>query len=214
MLYHSQENTTHYWLTPFLLFMHHHPDARDDRYFAYLRHLDNHLLGSAAEESLVIRTRSFMEHPWQIRPLVHQSELSKASGLKFAHYWFYKLEFVLFFKRLRKTEAWQSFRLTAKSSIEHISPQTPTDRDSNRVDQSLDQFGNLALVSRSINSEYSNLPYSEKRARFLNKNKKKLDSLKMDLIYENEEWSDTQANTHQREMIKHFDWYCQDTPHA
>lgn len=213
MLYHSQEITTQYWVTPLLLFMHRNTFAAD-RYFEFLRHLDNHLLGSAADESLVVRTRAFMKKPWQQVTLVHKKELVNANGVKFAHYWFYKLEFVLWFQRKRVTEGWKNFRLTAKSSVEHISPQTPTERDSNQVDQARDCFGNLALVSRSLNSEYGNLPYNEKRQRFLNKNKKRIDSLKMDLIYENKDWGDKQAFDHQKGMIDYLDIYCRDTPKA
>jgi len=212
MLYHSQEITTQYWVTPLLLFMHRNPDERAEKYFAYLRHLDNHLLGSAANDSLVARTLAFMKAPWLRRTLIHPTELANASGLRFAHYWFYKLEFVLWFQEKRAAERWKKFRLTAKRSIEHISPQTPAERDYNRVDHALDHFGNLALVSRSLNSEYGNLPYNEKRQRFFNKNKSRLDSLKMDLIYENEQWNDTKAFAHQQEMIGCLDAYCNDTP--
>jgi hypothetical protein len=212
MLYRSQEITTQYWVTPLLLFMHRNPDEKAERYFAYLRHLDNHLLGSAADDSLVVRTLAFMKDPWQRRALIHQTELTKPSGVKFAHYWFYKLEFVLWFQENRATERWKKFRLTAKSSVEHISPQTPSERDDNRVNQALDHFGNLALVSRSLNSEYGNLPYNEKRQRFLNNNKSRLDSLKMDLIYENEQWNDINAFAHQEEMIRSMDAYCNETP--
>ena len=221
MLYHSQEITTQYWVTPLLLFM--YCDSGDNRepqgtkakrYFDYLRHLDNHLLGSAADESLVVRTRAFMASPWQRCALVHQTELARASGVKFAHYWFYKLEFVLWFQRKRDTERWKKFRLTAKSSVEHISPQTPTERDSNQVDGALDCLGNLALVSRSLNSEYGNLPFNEKRTRFHNMNKNRVDSLKMDLIYENKQWGDKQAFAHQKEMIDWLEAYCNDVPKA
>lgn len=212
MLYHSQEITTQYWVTPLLLFMHRNPDDKVDRYFDFLRHLDNHLLGSAADESLVVRTLSFMETPWQRRALIHGNELAKDSGVGFAHYWFYKLEFVLWFKGKRSTVVWKKFRFAAKSSVEHISPQTPTERDENRVDQALDHFGNLALVSRSINSEYGNLPYNEKRQRFYNKNKARLDSLKMALIYENETWNDDNAFVHQNQMIEFMNLYYEETP--
>ena len=217
MLYHSQEITTQYWVTPVLLFMHRNPGKpgeNADRNFAYLRHLDNYLLGCAADEPLVVRTMAFMKDPWQRRTLIHQTELAKASGVRVAHYWLYKLEFVLWFQQVRATERWRNFRLTAKSSVEHISPQTPTERDDNRVNQALDHFGNLALVSRSLNSEYGNLPYNEKRQRFLNNNKGRLDSLKMDLIYENEQWNDAKAFAHQKEMIECLDTYYNTTPNA
>ena len=212
MLYHSQEITTQYWVTPLLHFMHCNPYAKVDRYFDFLRHLDNHLFCSAADKSLVERTLAFMKNPWQRYALVHKTELASAYGVKFAHYWFYKLEFVLWFQRKRNKEGWRKFRLTAKSSVEHISPQTPTERDSNQVDKALECLGNLALVSRSLNSEYGNLPYNEKRQRFLNKNKNRIDSLKMDLIYENKLWGDNQALAHQKDMIVSVEAYCNDTP--
>ena len=211
MLYHSQEITTQYWVTPLLNFMHRNPELDAERYFAYLRHLDNHMLGSDANEILIVRSLSFMKEAWQRRNAIHAVELAKPSGVKFAHYWFYKLEFVLWFQKKRQTERWKKFRLTAKSSVEHISPQTPTERDDNRVDKALDYFGNLALVSRSLNSEYGNLPFNEKRQRFINNNKNRLDSLKMDLIYESDRWNDDMAFSHQQEMILCLSDYWENT---
>ena len=211
MLYHSQEITTQYWVTPLLNFMHRNPELDAERYFAYLRHLDNHMLGSDANEILIVRSLSFMKEPWQRRDAIHAEELAEPSGVKFAHYWFYKLDFVLWFQKKRQTERWKKFRLTAKSSVEHISPQTPTERDDNRVDKALDYFGNLALVSRSLNSEYGNLPFNEKRQRFINNNKSRLDSLKMDLIYESDRWNDDMAFSHQQELILCLSDYWENT---
>ena len=211
MLYHSQEITTQYWVTPLLYFMHQNPKLDPERYFAYLRYLDNHMLGSDANEILIVRSLSFMKEPWQRRDAIHAEELAEPSGVKFAHYWFYKLEFVLWFQKRRQTERWRKFRLTAKSSVEHISPQSPTERDDNRVDEALDYFGNLALVSRSLNSEYGNLPFNEKRQRFINNNKSRLDSLKMDLIYESDRWNDDMAFSHQQEMISCLSDYWENT---
>ncbi len=206
MLYHSQEITTQYWLTPLLLFIHDYPGKEAEgvtaAFFDYLRHLDDHLLGSNEEASLAVRTRHFMEDPWRRCELIYREELEKPSGVKFAHYWFYKLEFVLWHSEVKKSDLWTRFRLTAKSSVEHISPQTATERDDNRVKDTLHHFGNLALVSRSLNSEYGNLPFNEKRQRFQNNNKVRVDSLKMDLIYENERWSDDLATAHQAKMIE------------
>lgn len=86
--------------------------------------------------------------------------------------------------------------------MEHVSPQNPLKVDTNTVSDAVrDQFGNLALVSRSINSEYSNLPFVEKRTRFLNRNTTRIDSLKSMLIYRNEMWNDALALEHQRQMI-------------
>lgn len=211
MLYHSQEITTHYWLTPFLYFIHKHAHtvrgggSEVERYYGFLCHLDNQLLGEATNKPLVARTRSFMDEPWRTASaLQFEDVLSWSRGVDFAHYWFYKLDFVLWHEQQRDHELWGNFRFTAKNSVEHISPQNPQATDTNKVSKDwLDRFGNLALVSRSINSEYGNLPYNEKRQRFLNKRalEKRPDSLKMDLIYSKNEWGNASANAHQAPML-------------
>lgn len=211
MLYHSQEITTHYWLTPFLAGMRAHP-GRVGQHFDYLRHLDNHLLCSNETDDLVVRSRRFLKKPWH-RPPLDCSELSKAQGLGFRHYWFYKLEFVLWDRRPKGSDKrWASFRITAKNSIEHVSPQNPQDTDKNRVEKMLNRFGNLVLVSRSINSMYGNLPFNEKRQRFHNRNAAQLDSLKSARIYHCERWGDDEAKQHESEMIKLLKDYFKASP--
>ncbi|MBL4833968.1 MAG: DUF262 domain-containing protein [Pseudomonas sp.] len=211
MLYHSQEITTHYWLTPFLYFVHKHAHTvrggggEVERYYGFLCHLDNQLLGEVTDASLAVRSRRYMDDPWRTAPaLQFETVLTKDHGVRFPHYWFYKLDFVLWFEQQRDHELWDNFRFTAKNSVEHISPQNPQAVDTNTVPRDwLDRFGNLALVSRSINSEYGNLPYNEKLQRFRNKlaHEKRPDSLKMDLIYSNETWGEITADAHQAAML-------------
>lgn len=204
MLYHSQQITTHYWLTPLLSFLQASSEELHASY-AFLRHLDTHLLCSAELRSLSERSRSFVENPWTESKLVDAAELlAKADGVHFAHYWFYKLEFILWeMSGVKMTDEQRGrFRMTAKNSVEHISPQKAQGIDSNVVSEHvLDTFGNLALVSRGINSEYGNKPYTEKRAHFLERNKERLDSLKMALIYQHATWNDDLAKAHQERMI-------------
>ncbi|KGR89057.1 hypothetical protein CD30_17765 [Ureibacillus massiliensis 4400831 = CIP 108448 = CCUG 49529] len=206
MLYHSQQITTHYWLTPYLKYLIEH---NGEHSYEYLKYLDNHLLcGEKEDEPLVVRTRKFLENPYYKTKLSIKI-LDQELGTEFPHYWFYKLEYVLWEKyALSKDKRWKDFKLTAKNSVEHISPQTQKVTDTNTVsNKELNKFGNLALVSRSINSEYSNLPFNEKRQRFINKNREKLDSLKMDLIYENSTWNDQLAHKHMKDMIKVLNEY-------
>lgn len=206
MLYHSQQITTHYWLTPYLKFL---VDYHGQNSYAYLKHLDNHLFcGEKDDAPLIVRTRWFLEDPYYETTL-STAILQEHLGTEFPHYWFYKLEYILWEKyHERKGEKWKEFKLTAKNSVEHISPQTQRETDLNTVSKDmLNSFGNLALVSRSINSEYSNLPFNEKRQRFINNNREELDSLKMELIYENETWNDQQAKAHQEKMIALVDAY-------
>jgi len=211
MLYHSQEITTHYWLTPFLYFIHKQSlgvrsEGKEcERFFNFLCHLDNQLLGDSNDESLVVRTCWFMAEPWRIAGhLVFDALLQEDHGVAFPHYWFYKQDFVLWCTQRNEWPLWSNFRFTAKNSVEHISPQRPQSTDTNKVSEHwLNRFGNLALVSRSINSEYSNLPFNEKRQRYFNKrnHESRPDSLKMDLIYANTTWGDTQAKRHQDAML-------------
>jgi hypothetical protein len=211
MLYHSQEITTHYWLTPFLYFIYEHArSVRGDgpeveRYYGFLCHLDNHLLGEITDQPLIVRTRKFMDEPWyRASALQFEEVLQGNHGVGFGHYWFYKMDFVLWHEQRRDHEFWGDFRFTAKNSVEHISPQKPQPTDKNKVTEHwIDRFGNLALVSRSINSEYGNLPFNEKRQRFLNKraSEQRPDSLKMDMIYSAERWGDVDAATHHEAML-------------
>lgn len=205
MLYHSQQITTHYWLTPLLAYIRANRTGRP-QYLKQLKHLDNHLLcGKDNARPLIDRSRDFLDDPFATTSLVDPaSYFAKQLGLKFPHYWFYKLEFVLWSTDTLQLSAQQrsQFRMTAKNSIEHISPQT-----SQRVDRFpvsakvLDTFGNLALVSRGINSEYGNKPFSEKRAHFREHNRERIDSLKMKLIYDQQSWGDDQAAEHQQHMV-------------
>lgn len=206
MLYHSQQITTHYWLTPLLSYIYDNP-GKDP--YVYLRHLDTHLLCSNDTRPLIERTWEFMQEYWTEKELdLHQ--LKEPLGVQLPHYWFYKLEFVLWYCKRQSIQdkRWNEFRMTAKNSIEHISPQTQQSVDKDTVSKEvLDTFGNLSLVSRSINSEYGNKPFNEKRQHFWNNNTSKLDSLKMYLIYENKHWNDTLAKKHQDEMIDLLQMY-------
>jgi len=207
MLYHSQQITTHYWLTPLLSYLWYEGSESAP---TYLKYLDNHLLCAFDEEPLIERTRWFLDDFWCSNDELDVSEaLNENLGTEFSHYWFYKLEYILWHElRNKRDNRWRSFRMTAKNSVEHISPQNPESFDSNTVSpEVLNSFGNLSLVSRSINSEYSNKPYAEKRARFTEKNRVVVDSLKMDLIYGNKSWSDALAKSHQAEMLGYFETY-------
>lgn len=211
MLYHSQEITTHYWLTPFLAWMHCHRGDVEEHY-RYLRHLDNRLLCSTESADLVKRSQGFLEEPWRFPQLDDLTALREPQGLGFRHYWFYKLEFVLWYRRRKTDSRWDTFRFTAKNSIEHVSPQNPQQTDTNQVRSMLNHFGNLVLVSRSTNSTYSNLPFTEKRERFRNRNASQLDSLKSDCIYACVNWNDNEAQRHQDEMIGILKKYLADSP--
>ncbi len=143
-----------------------------------------------------------------------EKELLAGNGTTYPSYWFYKLEYLLWKNRAQfdKKSSWETYKMTAKNSIEHISPQHPKAEDTNVVFSNTDgekdkrdkqnDFGNLVLLSPGMNSEYSNKTYNVKRTEF--KDKKRLDSLKSDLIFDNDKWNWDLCVQHRDKMISQF----------
>ena len=131
-------------------------------------------------------------------------------GTATAHYWFYKLDYLLWkndsiWKDLNLNFDLSKFRLSRLNSIEHIYPQQPfKQKEEWKNSEHLDNFGNLALISNHMNSSLSNKDYNEeKRGLLINQlNKGTIESLKMVLIYSKyKEWTPENCNKHQTEMI-------------
>ena len=214
MLYHSQQITTHYWLTPLLYKA--YKQRNKEELYVYLRKLDNVLFCTDKEDNLPERTwKSMLIDLSTEKKNYDYLILEEAHGVSFPHYWFYKTEFILWYllkdkRDIRidgKQQAWKNFRMTAKNSIEHISPQSPKYKEDIVSKENLNKYGNLALVSRGINSEFSNKPFREKRERFLYNNAVKLDSLKLALVYYNSIWNDSLCKIHKDEVIGYFEEY-------
>lgn len=209
ILYFSQPRIYELWICPFL----YHSFTEDDPsdLLKYLKQLDNVLLCLRYEngQDMLWRTynvminglgnykgEEFYDYFCQL--------VEKEDGCNFSHYIFYKMEFMLWWnnKRTKDRPLWNSYRLTSKNSVEHINPQTP------KYNQSqipyLNTFGNLVLVSREVNSSYSNKSFQEKKAQFIDKrdNGHQIDSLKSDVIYStaDEKWEDKQCEKHLKEM--------------
>lgn len=208
MLYHSQQMTTQYWLTPLLKFLlENHSDGAE----LYLQHLDNHLLCSIADEPLIKRTNRFLQNLWHEEDLLDAKESlgrQYENGTQYPHYWFYKLEYVLYLKlKTANSQLIENFRITSKNSVEHVTPQNPEQKHDEIPTDLLHNFGNLALVTKSINSEMSNKGFSIKKVEFEHRYKGKGVSLKLEEIYKNDHWNEYEINFHQKQMIEDFNEY-------
>jgi hypothetical protein len=221
MLYHSQEKTTQYWLTPFLQHLRKHDDRNS--HYAFLRKLDNALF--CGEDDTDLRLRTWHMTGTERKPAYNLSFMEDHSGTGYRSYWFYKMDFILWFCRkdifaARKLtastrEGWEQYRMTSKNSIEHISPQNPKTTDDDIVYDKTDtkelkkwkqdDFGNLVLLSPGMNSEYSNKHYTVKREEF--RKKPRPDSLKSAMIFENPNWSFDLCEAHKKEMLRYFEKY-------
>lgn len=208
MLYHSQQMTTHYWLTPLLNFLLAHSESNA---FLYLCHLDNHLLCSEPDASLIERTHRYLAEPWHKETLLDANKSLNQrfdNGTQYPHYWFYKLEFVLYLKlKEQGGSTVERFRMTAKNSVEHITPQNPEKSTDSIPDDLLHNFGNLALVTRSLNSELSNKSFSIKKAEFEERHRGQGISLKLEDIYANARWRESEINLHLERMIHSLNDY-------
>ncbi|MFB2588765.1 HNH endonuclease family protein [Acinetobacter sp. c1-l78] len=101
-------------------------------------------------------------------------ELNKAlntafldTGTNVPNFIFNRLDYLLWKNKVAK---YDKFRFTFRSSVEHFYPQNP---DKENIEQdidkaTLDHFGNLCLVSSSINSKFSNNMPKAKKANFAN----------------------------------------------
>lgn len=234
MLYHSQEMVTQYWLTPFLNYLIKN-DKQELKYknrLNYLMKFEHSFLNSGNNDTLLERSRNFLnlKNPPVVKRIQMSKILNEKMGVRFAHYWFYKLEFILWhFYNIGKlkevirrnpdspsiidselTKNWKTFQITSKNSVEHIRPQNIREYDRNREVNEIDNFGNLVLLSKGMNSSFSNKTYAEKRVHFLERNRADIDSLKSSLIFSNsslKSWSDNEIEQHCLDMLNIFNAY-------
>jgi len=132
--------------------------------------------------------------------------LKEANGTSFEHYWFQKLEYILW--RERRTSNWLNheklhlYRITSKNSVEHVHPQNE-EFGRKLSDELLHGFGNLVLLSPGENSSYSNLAVLKKQAAF--RAKPKYDSLKLAHMFHvlgnGDDWGWDQINEHAQAML-------------
>jgi uncharacterized protein with ParB-like and HNH nuclease domain len=209
VLYFTGDYLRQFWLTTYLAYLlknHNNFAATDSTHLGYLENIDN----------IFSTTKSFTdkELSWKLLDdsisVQHNFNielyLTSSLGTKFKHYWFQKLEYILWKNwEFDKNEMFNNFRIMSKNSIEHIYPQDPENKMQHpKIDNKfLHSFGNLVLLSVAQNSEYSNKSVNVKRSMF-NEKRDSFDSLKSFHIFNSFEldWSVNQIEEHKTEMIK------------
>jgi uncharacterized protein with ParB-like and HNH nuclease domain len=194
------------WLTPFLdyLLSNDIDNSDDERLLMELERIDNILIPGDKKQTTwdILTSKAILAEIKSIHSI-----LSQDSGTKFNHYWFYKLEYLLWKNWDKNDEKLKRFRITSKNSIEHVFPQN--DEYKNRLTNEnddrdwLNSFGNLALLSVGQNSEYSNQDVAKKKIDFQRKDT--YDSLKLAKVYEFENWNTKEIIEHQNTMFSVFE---------
>ena len=106
---------------------------------------------------------------------------------------------------------YSDFEFEFRNSVEHWYPQNPSDGSFDSWDGK-DTFGNLCIISRSVNSKFSNLS-PESKMKSYDKMVKK-GSLKLRIMGEiiqecsNEDWIKTQCKEHESKMIEILETAC------
>lgn len=107
---------------------------------------------------------------------------------------------------------YSDFEFEFRNSVEHWYPQNPSDGSFDSWDDK-DTFGNLCIISRSVNSKFSNLSPESKMKSYGKMVKK--GSLKLRIMGEiiqecsNEDWVKTQCQEHESKMIEILETACE-----
>lgn len=206
VLYYTGDYLRQYWLTAYLGYLldqHNNLAPTDQVHLNYLEKMDNIF-------SLNDSTKD-KELSWQLligkntEELVFDERyLRSAKGTGFKHYWFQKLEYILWKNwEYPKTEEFLNYRITSKNSVEHIYPQNPENRIQHPEieEKDLHSFGNLVLLNVSQNSEYSNKSVGVKRSMFREK-RDHYDTLKSFYIFSQKNWTTEEIELHLEKMIE------------
>ena len=207
VLYYTGDYVRQYWLSSYLDFLLYHNNNEEVRSASLLNYLENLDNVFSLNKSTTDKQLSWMMmHQTYDFPqdLDLNSYLSLHLSTGFKHYWFQKLEYILWKNwPFEKTVEFNNYRITSKNSIEHIYPQNPENliQHPSIGSEFLHSFGNLVLLSVSQNSEYSNKSYSVKRSMFKEK-RDSHDTLKSYYIFQNECWSKGEIENHKNLMIE------------
>ena len=204
--YFTRERGAQYWLTSFLGALVDRPlDNRAD-VERLLERIDNQLSLTRATQkeasfALLSGDCGSLDDIKQVC-----GRLQEPLGTGFGHYWFQKLEYVLWRRRSELTwflpDKLASYRVTSRNSVEHVHPQRE-EYGHQLSHEDLHSFGNLVLLSPSENSSYSNQSVDKKWADF--NSKPRYDALKLAHIFHAKgggKWDETAIGRHQADMLQ------------
>lgn len=140
---------------------------------------------------------------------VFESKFENSSGFGFERIVFTYLDYLLYkngYSYLGKEiipPLYDEWQFQFRSSIEHFQPQNPVEGESWEADD-LDGFGNLALITVSGNSKFSNLPPEGKITSYpsIIEQSLKLKIMKELVNFDDEKWTEEKARKHKEEMFR------------
>lgn len=129
-----------------------------------------------------------------------------AMGVSTPHIVFNYLDYLLWMSEPKK---YDDFTFEFRNSVEHWYPQNPSEGTFESWTDGVDQFGNLCIIQRNVNSKFSNMSPEAKKSTFKEMISK--GSIKLRLMSELTEkgdgkaaslyWKDTLCKKHEADMI-------------
>lgn len=198
------ERSAQYWLTPLLAELVAKSDMDESQVLAILERLDNQMsLTTETQKEASFKLAQSVQPELKLWE-EQKKHFDESKGTSFEHYWFQKLEYLLWKQGDRnKDEKLRHYRITSKNSVEHVYPQNE-EYGGVLPDKLLHAFGNLALLSPGENSSYSNQKVGKKKIDF--DAKPEYQSLKLKKIFElyaqePQGWTADKIKEHQNDMI-------------
>lgn len=207
------ERSAQYWLTPFLSGLIRLSIKQDSEALVLLENIDNKMslsIDTQKEASFALAGNSEPNcQSWQSQSTYFEQSL----GTSFEHYWFQKLEYLIW-KQMKASESslsseelnkFKKYRITSKNSVEHVHPQND-EYKSELAYETLNSFGNLVLLSPGENSSYGHQDVDKKRIDF--DRKSHFDALKLREIFGVKGqglWGKQQIDDHLEDMMTVFE---------
>ena len=135
-----------------------------------------------------------------------------AMGVNTPHIVFNYLDYLLWNNDRIGKRKYSDFTFEFRNSVEHWYPQNPSEGTFEQWKGGVDQFGNLCIIQRNVNSKFSNMSPEAKKSTFKDMIAKGSIKLRImsELTEKNEDkfasiyWKETMYKKHEDEMIKHL----------
>jgi len=205
------ERSAQYWITPFIaeLIQKEVGAQEENKALRLLERIDNRMSLALCSQKDASFKQAKSKKPTRIEWDEQARYFAEANGTGFEHYWFQKLEYLLW-KQVNDSKSvlnasdldkFKKYRITSKNSVEHVHPQND-EYKSKLPSETLNAFGNLVLLSPGENSSYSNQDVDKKQIDF--ERKSHFDSLKLREIFLQKgigAWNKKEIELHQEKML-------------
>lgn len=135
-----------------------------------------------------------------------------AMGVNTPHIVFNYLDYLLWYYDREGKKKYSDFTFEFRNSVEHWYPQNPSEGTFEQWKDGVDQFGNLCIIQRNVNSKFSNMSPEAKKSTFKDMIAK--GSIKLRIMSELTEkdshkaaslyWKETMYKKHEEEMLKYL----------